>query len=232
MHGTLVLFDVDGTLLDTRGAGMAALRRAARELHGQESPELDLAGATDSGIVRGILEAFGVEASEENVAAYYACYLLYLEENLAGSDYDGEVLPGVVELLAGLEEAGATLGLLTGNIARGAALKVGHFGLGSYFEFGAYGDDHHDRNELGPIALRRAQAAAGRAFAASATVIVGDTPKDIACGKALGATTLCVATGSFTVDQLREAGGDVVVDDLAATGEIVDELRRMAAKSG
>lgn len=226
MHGTLVLFDIDGTLIDTRGAGMEALRRAAHDLHGVRIPRLDLNGATDSGLARDILESFGLEVSESSVSAFYDAYLIRLEENLAGAEFPGVVLPGVWEFLDALCEAGATLGLLTGNIAAGAALKMRHFGLAGYFRFGAYGDDHHDRNELGPVALARAEEVLGRTFTGGDAVVVGDTPKDIACGKALGAKTLAVATGSFPEDELRMHGASLVVTCLADSATIVARLRR------
>ena len=144
---------------------------------------------------------------------------------LVASDFDGVLLPGVKELLEALRGAGATMGLLTGNIAAGAQAKVGHFGLAEFFAFGAYGDDHHDRNRLGPIAVDRAERHCGRRFSASDTVVVGDTPKDIACGKSLGALTLCVATGNFGAEELRREGADVVVEDFTDAEAVFSELR-------
>jgi len=225
MHGRLVLFDVDGTLIDTRGAGLEALRRAGNELHGGEVPRLELCGATDSGLARHILGSFGVEVNESSVSEFYDAYLVYLGEHLGSGDFEGEVLPGVPELLHALREAGATLGLLTGNIAVGAEVKLSHFELSGFFTFGAFGDDHHDRNELGPIAMARAERAHGKSFVAAEAVVVGDTPKDIACGKALGAGTLCVATGNFSAETLRAKGADLVVDDFRRPNEVVSALR-------
>lgn len=221
MRSRLVLFDIDGTLVDVRGAGLGALRRAAADLHGDGCPELDLRGATDRGLARDILGAYGVEPSEEALCCFFDAYLAHLEASLGRDDFDGEVLPGVRELLDSLRAAGATLGLLTGNIAAGAAAKMARFGLSAYFRFGAYGDDHHDRNELGPIAMRRALEAHGRMFTAAETVVVGDTPRDVDCGKALGALTLCVATGAFGADELRAAGADVVVESFADRGAVL-----------
>lgn len=231
MQGRLVLFDIDGTLLDTRGAGLHAIRKAIRQIHGGEGPELNLGGATDSSLARQILGHFGVEPDEEAVRFFYATYLEYLGEHLQGDDYEGVVFPGVRELLDELRNAGATLGLLTGNIADGAALKIDHFGLSGYFTFGAYGDDHHDRNELGPIALRRAHHAHGTLFTGGRTVIVGDTPRDIDCGRAIGALTLCVATGSFGADELRAHGADLVVEQFGAPEPLVAHLRRAIDES-
>ncbi|BDS08322.1 hypothetical protein NT6N_33620 [Oceaniferula spumae] len=211
----LLLFDIDCTLIDTGGAGMLSLKQTATDLYGAEGPELDLAGSTDSGILMGMAEHFGRDICH---ADFYQAYLKRLIPNLAG--FNGRVLPGVIELLdqlQGLEKEGnVTLGLLTGNIAGGAAAKLDHFSLSSYFKFGAYGDDHHDRNQLGPVALQRASQHVGKDFSAEHTIVIGDTPKDIACGKAIGAKTLAVATGSFTVEQLEDHGADVTVSDLTS----------------
>ena len=208
----LLLFDIDCTLIDTGGAGMAALKEAACELFGAEGPELDLAGSTDSGIVRGMLEHFG---SDMELEKFYQVYLQRLASNL--HSFAGKILPGVTELLDEIEQSSASLGLLTGNIADGAKAKIEHYGLARYFsiEVGAYGDDHHDRNLLGPVALERACSIYGIAFRAEDSVVIGDTPKDIACGKAVGAATLAVATGRFPVEELQACGADLAVKDFS-----------------
>lgn len=211
----LYLFDIDGTLVDTGGAGMAALNEATVEFFGSQGPPLDLAGATDLGIVKEICDFFQIEPTRETIHAYLMVYQKRLDWNLAHGGFPGRVIDGATELvqeLAGRRES--TLGLLTGNTAGGAASKVRHFGLDGYFAFGAYGCDHHDRNQLGPIAQHRASAHAGRAFSSAETWIIGDTPKDIACAKAIGARCLAVATGRFTTDDLSAFGADRVVQTL------------------
>jgi len=211
----LYLFDIDGTLIDTGGAGMAALVEATREVFDEEGPALDLAGATDLGIVIGIHRHFRVEPTRERIDRYLAIYQKRLDWNLAQGGFNGRVFDGAVDLLDDLtSRPGTAIGLLTGNIAGGAASKVRHFGLASYFAFGAYGCDHHDRNELGPIALKRANAQVGRVFLPQETWIIGDTPKDIACARAIGARCLAVATGSFNAEQLTAYGADRVVVSL------------------
>jgi phosphoglycolate phosphatase len=212
---TLWLFDIDGTLVDTGGAGMRALQEAAVEHFGDRGPELDLAGSTDLGVLAGIAEHFGRPCGPVEAEAFFATYLRRLEWNLAHGGFPGRVLPGVVELLEELSgSSGMTVGLLTGNIAAGAAAKMRHFGLDRHFAFGAYGCDHADRNRLGPVALERAARHAGRSFTPEETVVIGDTPKDIDCARALGSRCVAVATGRFTVDELRNAGATRVVASL------------------
>jgi phosphoglycolate phosphatase-like HAD superfamily hydrolase len=211
----LLLFDIDCTLIDTGGAGMKALKEAACELFGAEGPELDLAGSTDSSIVQGMLDHFGSHLTHED---FYQAYLRYLPKNLAV--FTGKVLPGVDFLLDTLQSKGISLGLLTGNIERGAWDKLEHYGLSDYFAFGAFGDDHHDRNKLGPIALERAMKTMETEFLPEHTMVIGDTPKDIACGKAMGATTLAVSTGGFSIAELVAYGADYAVEDLASPGVV------------
>lgn len=211
----LYLFDIDGTLVDTGGAGMAALVETTREVFGAAGPPLDLAGSTDLGIVIGIHEHFEIEPTPARINAYLEIYQERLGWNLAHGGHAGRVLDGVTELLENLAgRAETVLGLLTGNIAGGAAAKVRHYGLAGYFPFGAYGCDHPDRNRLGPIALERAATHSGRAFTPEETWIIGDTPKDIACARAIGAHCLAVATGRFTVAELQAHGADRVVESL------------------
>jgi len=212
----LYLFDIDGTLVDTGGAGMAALQEATREVFGHDGPALDLAGSTDLGLIAMIYSHFELEPTPERVLNYFAVYEARLDWNLAHGNFPGKVYDGVQLLLDELSgRPHATLGLLTGNTVGGAASKMRHFGLAAYFQFGAYGSDHADRNLLGPIALQRAAIAkAGRDFYPEKTLVIGDTPKDIACAHAMGAKCLAVATGSFTAAQLAASGADYVVESL------------------
>lgn len=205
-RATLWLFDIDGTLVDTGGAGLAALGEAALRVFGDRGPRLDLRGATDSGILDGMFRHFGREANDGETTAFYESYLEHLERNLAGGTFAGRVLPGVVAMLDRVSSSGeVTMGLLTGNIEAGAWLKMRHFGLERYFSFGAFGCDHADRDRLGPVALERATVHAGRSFSAEEIVVVGDTPKDIACAAAIGARCLAVATGQVGIDGLTGA---------------------------
>ncbi|MEI6675991.1 MAG: HAD family hydrolase [Verrucomicrobiota bacterium] len=211
----LYLFDIDGTLLDTGGAGMRAMHEAALEIFGAGGPELDMAGSTDLGLVAHIYAHFGIEACRERIDEFLAIYQLRLDWNLAHGNFPGRIITGAPEVLAALaQRPDATLGLLTGNTAAGAAAKLRHFKLDSYFAFGAFGSDHEDRNQLGPIALARAAAHAGRTFTPEETLVIGDTPKDIACAHAIGARCLAVATGRYSASALQAHGADTVVDTL------------------
>jgi phosphoglycolate phosphatase len=216
-HGffMLYLFDIDGTLVDTGGAGMTALNEATHAVFGSTGPALDLAGATDLGIIAKIYDHFEIELTRERMDSYFEIYHQRLQWNLTYGGFPGKVYQGVTQLLVELAARPvATLGLLTGNTAGGAATKVRHFGLSEYFAFGAYGCDRADRNQLGPIALERAAVHAGRSFTAAETWVIGDTPKDIACAHAIGARCLAVATGQYSAESLEAHGADRVVESL------------------
>jgi len=210
----LILFDIDCTLVDTGGAGMSALTEAALKIFGDEGPPLDLAGSTDSGIVRGLFEHFGLSYDAELEERFYDAYLPLMERNLNDASFGGKILDGASELLNALEDHGHTLGLMTGNIERGAVVKTCHYGLAEHFGFGSYGDDHWDRNKLGPVALARAEEATGKKFTAAETLVIGDTPKDVACAKAFGARSVAVATGAFDEEALAASGADEVISTL------------------
>ncbi|MFM7182340.1 MAG: HAD hydrolase-like protein [Verrucomicrobiales bacterium] len=219
MGGRLLLFDIDMTLLETGGAGIYALLTAFREvftLPETDEIPLDLAGATDRGIYREFVAARGLGDSAPPVEEFFAVYHRHLEINLSSST-DGRALPGAIELLESLRRQGQHHpALLTGNTRKGAEAKLVRFGLDSYFhtEQGAYGDDHHDRNQLGPIALERVRRATGRAYAGKQVVVIGDTPKDIRCAKTIGAMAVAVATGKHGREALAKAGADLVLDSL------------------
>jgi phosphoglycolate phosphatase-like HAD superfamily hydrolase len=211
----LYLFDIDGTLVDTGGAGMKSLQEASLEIFGHEGPALVLAGSTDLGVIANIHSHFQVDSTPEAIEAFFQAYLKRLDWNLTHGGFTGQIFDGVVDLLAELSKLpDVAIGLLTGNIADGAAVKMRHFGLSAYFPFGAYGSDQQDRNLLGPIALERAATHAARPFSAGETWVIGDTPKDIACAHAIGARCLAVATGRFSEAELKQAGADAVVASL------------------
>lgn len=211
----LLLFDIDGTLVDTGGKGMSALKKTAIQVFGSDGPPLDLAGSTDLGILANLYLHFEIEPTEELTHRFFEVYHKHLEESLKSDPTEGRVLDGVFELLEELVVMRhAQLGLLTGNTELGAEIKLRHYGLHQHFPFGAYGSDRADRNQLGGIALERALAVTGKTFIPERTLIIGDTPKDIACAHAIGAKCLAVATGHFTAEQLQQAGADWVLGSL------------------
>jgi len=214
----LILFDIDGTLIDTHGAGLTALKQATEEMFEKEAPSFDIHGNTDSALVTHIFQHYGAAQDAETTEEFYSIYLNKLESNLNADDYNGKLLEGVVDLLEALRyREDIELSLLTGNLARGAEVKLKAHDIDKYFSFGAFGDDHYDRNSLGPIALKRAELATGYPFKAEETIIVGDTVRDINCANSLGCKVLAVATGAVSMDQLEAQGADLVLNGIGDT---------------
>lgn len=223
----LLLFDIDGTLLDTGGSGGAALLDAVEEMFGVSRDilrPLELAGATDGGVIQGLFDQVSHPLHQESVKDYFECYLRHLERRLHSSEFTGRTLPGVFELMQTLLQKGqADIGLLTGNIRRGAELKLKRFDLQPFFREGGFGDDAVDRNLLGPIAIQRMSEVTGNSYTHDEVIVIGDTPKDIACAKACGARCLAVGTGHFSSQQLQPYQAWKTLDNLADTG-LVSEL--------
>lgn len=214
----IVLFDIDGTLVLTGRAGLRGMNAAFSRLYGSvEALEgIPVAGRTDRAIVSDALRAAGLAVTSDEILRLRDAYIADLQVEIGKPvpDFSG-VLPGVEALLDELEaRPDVSVGLLTGNFEAGARIKLGHFDLWDRFPFGAFGDDHDDRNALVPIALSRARAAGIADAPPDRVVVIGDTPLDVACARAHGARAVAVATGSYSGDQLREAGADVVVDTL------------------
>jgi phosphoglycolate phosphatase-like HAD superfamily hydrolase len=221
----LLLWDIDGTLVNTGAAGQRALVRATAERFGGNGDlhGVEIAGRTDTGIAHQILEKYAAPISEQSVHSFLDLYIRFLAEELPRRH--GRVLPGVRELLQrSAEQPDTTPGLLTGNLERGAKLKLEHYQLWHFFAFGAFSDDHHDRNELGSFALSRALEGTGIKFTGPQVDVIGDTGHDIACGKAIGARTVAVATGSWSRGELAEHRPDFLFDDLSNVDEVVQTL--------
>ena len=218
----LLLWDIDGTLIASGGAGMRALQAALHHVFGVAGSlaDIDFAGRTDRWIMREVFRKFSLAPSPENFARFFDGYVAALPAELANPQ--ARVLPGVREILQAAAAHGAMAqGLLTGNMRRGAQVKLGHHGLWEHFPFGAFGDDSEFRNDLGPHALRRAVAHHGVEFSADHVWIIGDTPHDIDCGRAIGARTLAVGTGGYSVDQLRTHGPTAVLEHLGDTDAVL-----------
>ena len=229
----LLLFDIDGTLVDTEGAGLLSLEEglfgAFPEHRGSRPfPPLDLAGATDGSVVAFLFEHFEIEDHSGSREAFFESYSACLDHCMGQyrAMGKGQALLGVAELLTILSARPQDfdLGLLTGNTEQGARIKLRHFALDTHFTFGAFGDDHHDRNQLGPIALERAREQTGRSFSPDTVVIIGDTVKDIACARAFGARVLAVASGSVSRKTLEAARPDAILDDLGNLTEVLEVI--------
>jgi len=220
----IVLFDVDGTLLWTDGAGRRAVHRALKEVLGIEHPAAGFRfdGRTDPEIVRLLAAAADRPHDRATVADVLAHYVGLLDDELSRPGHQTTVYPGVFELVTALERrSDCVVGLLTGNIAEGARLKLASGGLDiARFRVGAFGSDHEVRAELPAVAQRRARelglAAEGRDI-----VIIGDTPADVTCGRAVGARAIGVATGSYSVPDLVAAGAYAAFQDLSDTDAVV-----------
>lgn len=221
----LLLFDIDGTLITSGGAGEGALKDAMGARFGvqEDLQGILLAGATDARIARELLAKHGIEASAENVTALLDEYLGHLAGRI--SRHDGRLLPGIVPVLEALEKhPEAVLALLTGNLTRGAQIKLTHYGVWKFFEFGAFADDHHDRNELGKVARARALEKHGIEFPPEQIFVIGDTPRDIECGRAIGARTVAIATGHYSLPELAEHGPDFLFQDFSDTALVLECL--------
>lgn len=205
-----ILFDIDGTLLYTGGAGAVAWQRAFEQLYGVEAniSEHTHSGMTDPEITEIVFrDVIGRQGSEEEHAKAIAAYLEHLGEAVEEST-GYEVKPGVTELLPRLASAGVLLGIVTGNIEPAARLKLARGNLDRYFSFGGYGSDSRDRTELTKRAIERGGEVNGGPLTLAATIAVGDTPRDVKAGHGAGIRVVGVATGAYTVEQQREAGAD------------------------
>ncbi len=221
----LLLFDIDGTLIVSGGAGEWALKDAMAQRFGvtEDLSGITLAGATDAKIARLLLEKHGLPVTAENVTALLDTYLSLLPGHMPR--HQGRVLPGILPLLERLHgHPNCVLALLTGNLRRGAEIKLSHYDVWHYFAFGAFADDHHDRNELGPVARARALDEHGVEFPPERIFVIGDTPRDIECGRVFGAKTVAIATGIYSAEELRAHAPDHLFTDLGDTDAVLSVL--------
>ena len=217
MH--ICLFDIDGTLIRSGGAGQGAFDVILAEQFGITNgcEGVSFSGRTDRAILRELFERHTIEDTDENWLRFREAYLERLPTMLA--ERPGHVLPGVVELLAQLRDRDdVLLGLLTGNIAEGARVKLAHYDLFQYFHFGGYGDNHVDRNEVAREALEAATTyhadKVGSANGDTQVWVIGDTPLDVAAARAIDAQAIAVLTGWHSRERLEAAKPDVLFDDL------------------
>jgi phosphoglycolate phosphatase-like HAD superfamily hydrolase len=222
MH--VVLFDIDGTLINAGGAGQAAMERAVAHVFGHTRPVegIPTAGRTDRAIGRDLFDYYAIEATEDNWELYLQTYYSFLPESLHRCQ--GKILPGVIALIEELvDRDDVLLGLLTGNFAAGAKLKLEHYGIHHHFRTGGYGDRHLHRDDVARDALTAVRELVPD-VQPERIWVVGDTPADIQCGRAIGANVLAVATGMFTSAELSPHGPDLLLEDLTHSEHLLIKL--------
>lgn len=221
----LLLFDIDGTLVLTGGAGKRAMDRAFADLFGVADAfaGVSMAGRTDRWLVETALERHGVAVSDTHLERFRGRYLDYLASAIGEPGHGRRgVMPGVHDALDRLaRRAGTHLALLTGNYAHGARIKLEHFGLWDRFAWGAFGDDHAERDHLARAAMAAAPDRGVPLDDPGHAVVVGDTPFDIACARAAGARVVAVATGGHSLEELERHGPDLALADLSAVDRLV-----------
>ena len=224
----LILFDIDGTLALTGRAGMRAMNRACQDIVKDENAMtgVTFAGRTDWSILDDIVGKYGRTLDSALLEQLRGQYVQHLVEEieLPGTGVK-DVMPGIRELLEVLQQRDdVAMGLLTGNFIEGARIKLEYFDLWKYFPCGAFGGDSPNRNDLVPIAIARARDCGIADVRPTNVIVVGDTPNDVECALVVGATPVAVATGGYSMEQLREAGAEIVFRDLSDTGAFLQLL--------
>lgn len=224
----VLLFDIDGTLLDPRGEGQTCLSRALEDTYGQTGPikSYDMAGKTDWQIITDLMRLAGLDSQRisDLLPAAFAAYTRHVE--VAAPTFKMQLLPGVPELLAHLAaDPHFILGLVTGNVREAVPHKLRAVGLEpGLFTFGAFGSEHSDRNQLPALALYRLEQQLGASIPPQSVLVIGDTPHDIACARHTGLPVLCVSTGTYSYQALAQHNPDYLVEDLADTQIILEIL--------
>ncbi len=223
MH--VCLFDIDGTLIASGGAGKAALEAALVEEFGLApvTAKLELSGRTDRAICRDLFRHHVLDDTPENWHRLMAAYLRHLPACLTRKG--GRVLPGIDALLAELGgRDDVLLGLLTGNVRAGAEVKLGHYGLYEHFRCGGFGDDHFDRDDVAREALEAVRRHCDGAASPDRVWVLGDTPLDVRCARAIGARAVAVATGWHQAEELAACRPDLLFADLSDAGPLLERL--------
>jgi phosphoglycolate phosphatase len=220
----LILFDIDGTLIDSGGAGVRSLDLAFEKVFSVPDAfqDISMAGKTDTQIIKEGLLKHGI-STNGNFDAIINAYLWHLQVEIKNEGK--RIKPGVYDVLSklsGLSWLG--IGLLTGNIEKGARIKLEPFGLNGYFPSGAFGSDDEDRNRLLPIAVRRFEEIFDNKIDIEESIVIGDTPRDVECAHICGARCIAVATGPYSTDELIAAGADYVFEDLSNCAELIQSL--------
>jgi phosphoglycolate phosphatase-like HAD superfamily hydrolase len=220
----LILFDIDGTLIDSGEAGTRSLNKAFYELFGIRDAfkHISMAGKTDIEIMKEGLRAHGFPERDGNLKMMVKMYLRFLEDEIENPRR--RIKPGIKEILDLLSEMEMPLGLLTGNLERGARIKLSPFGLNEYFLDGAFGSDHEDRDRLLPIAIQKFLRI-GFKFSPQDCIVIGDTPRDVRCAKIHGAYCIAVATGPYSKEYLLNTDADIVLESLAESERCLNFIR-------
>jgi phosphoglycolate phosphatase-like HAD superfamily hydrolase len=221
----LVLFDIDGTLLNTDGAGKRAFSRALHKVFGWDTDlaQVSFAGATDLLVIRNLIDEYGHPYDEAQVQQFFRQLPVELEETV--KDAGHTLHPGVPELLAALEKRpDVLLGLVTGNIASCARIKLRIFELEKYFPFGGFGDDHPERADIARAAIARARERLPEGAHLAGTFLIGDSLSDVAAAREVGATCVAVTTGWHSHRELAAAGAHHIVDDFSDTRGMLELL--------
>ncbi len=225
----ILLFDIDGTLIHSGGSGKHAMEGAFEEVY-RIAGGLDdvlLAGQTDPKILLDAFKKHHLKWQDGQVEKFKERYFVHLAEDMQRPRPKRRLMPGFPKLLDELKKMpDIHIGLLTGNWIRGAEIKLAHFGLWPYFEFGAFGDDEWDRNKLVPHALRRAKEKFNIQPHHDAVYVIGDTPRDILCARPHGAMAVAVATGEYSAEALRAEKPDFLFEDLSEVEKVVGIFRQ------
>ncbi|MDZ7721357.1 MAG: HAD family hydrolase [candidate division KSB1 bacterium] len=223
----LLLFDIDGTLIDSGGAGKRAMNRAFEELYGHAEilANISLSGRTDELILQDAFQKIEQTPNPAAMSEYKKLYFQILRHEIEKPNAKKRVMPGITDLLPELKHRqDIYLGLLTGNWQDSGYIKIGHFSLDSYFSFGAFSDDSNDRSELVPIAVSRFENRTEKTIAAEHVYIIGDTPRDIECTKPHGVNSVAVAAAGYTRNDLQAYNPDFLFDDLSSTVDVLEIL--------
>jgi len=230
----VILFDIDGTLVLTGGAGVRAMSRAFEDLFSVPDAfqTVPMFGRTDAGILYDAAALHEIAHDQLSFERFRTAYLSHLRREIEQPGPRKGVMPGVRPLLDALgEQDDVYLALLTGNYQEAARVKLEYFDLWHHFRCGAFGDDTPDRNSLFALAVAAIRSHGGPDVDPADVLVVGDTPLDVACADAAGAVSIAVATGSYDVEALRAAGADVVLEDLSDTADVL-ELMTKGVKAG
>ncbi|MBN2654853.1 MAG: HAD hydrolase-like protein [Nitrospirae bacterium] len=224
----LLLFDIDGTLLDCGGAGSRSLQTSFAEMFGVHNAfeGISMSGKTDPQIIRESLTKHGIP-HDGLIPKLLQIYITNLKSEITKSDK--KLMPGVAEALDAVTSRPDNFlsGILTGNIEAGAHIKLGAFGLNRYFAAGAYGSDHEERNNLLPFAVERFKKTIGIKIEYKDCIIIGDTPRDVECAKLHGAKCIGVATGPYEYSELANAGADSVFKTLEDTESLLIAINNL-----